>query len=98
MHSTLSTDITPLPEDTTKPEQKPMTTSDLQARAQSTYPPTGVLRIDCKRIGTASQIADELRLGEHGARTVRKWISNPAKVPFSVWFTLLAIDEANHEP
>lgn len=75
-----------------------MTTSDLLARAQSTYPPTGVLRIVCKRIGTASQIADELHLGEHGGRTVRKWISDPRKVPFSVWFALLAIDEANHEP
>lgn len=87
-----------LPEDAHEPEQKPMTTSDLLARAQSTYPPTGVLRIVCKRIGTASQIADELRLGEHGARTVRSWISDPRKVPFSVWFTLLAIDEANREP
>ena len=74
-----------------------MTTSDLLARAQSTYPPTGVLRIVCKRIGTASQIANELRLGERGARTVRKWISDPRKVPFSVWFTLLAIDDALHD-
>lgn len=73
-----------------------MTTADLLARAQSTYPPTGVLRIVCKRIGTASQIADELRLGEHGARTVRKWISDPRKVPFSVWLALLAIDEVAH--
>ena len=74
-----------------------MTTSDLLARAQSTYPPTCIgLRTVCKRIGTASQIAEELRLGEHGGRTVRKWISSPSKVPFSVWFTLLAIDEALH--
>lgn len=75
-----------------------MTTSDLLARAQSTYPPTRIgLRMVCTRIGTASQIADDLRLGEHGARTVRSWISNPSKVPFSVWFTLLAIDEALHD-
>ena len=75
-----------------------MTTSDLLARAQSTYPPTCIgLRLVCKRIGTASQIADELRLGEYGVRTVRKWISDPRKVPFSVWFTLLAIDDALHD-
>ena len=76
-----------------------MKIQELLDYAETTYPPTQiVLKTICSRVGAASEIADSLRLGSHGARTVRKWISYPSTIPFSVWLALLAFDEDCDEP
>lgn len=76
-------------------KQTSTTAQTILAQAEATYPPTRiVLRTVCAHIGTAAQIADQLRLGQYGARAIRKWISYPDSLPFSVWHTILAIHEA----
>ena len=76
-----------------------MTIQQLLDYAETTYPPTQiVIKTVCSRVGTASEISNYLRLGPHGARTVRKWISCLHTIPFSVWLALLAFDEDCDEP
>lgn len=70
-----------------------MTIAELYQQAETSYPPTAiVLRTVCRRIGTASQIAEALHRGECGAKRVRAWQTDCAKISFSAWLSLLLVD------
>lgn len=70
-----------------------MNTSELLYQARTTYPPTQILLSTvCTRIGSPREIANALKLDEWGRQRVRNWINGKNKIPFSVWLTLLVID------
>lgn len=71
-----------------------MTADELLNIAETTYPPNKiVMQTVCERIGPAQNIADILHLNEFGRDRVRAWKRNPSAMPFSVWLTILIVDD-----
>lgn len=76
-----------------------MTIDQLFEHAERSWPPPPeAVRDLCDRIGTRGYIGRELlHLGEYGPKRVSAWIAGHNQIPFSVWLTLLVIDNQQED-